>query len=78
MRVVLQVPHPVYRVIVYSWNEKYILEIEAGAFKQVYKLDHDKVSMAQIEKMLDATFLDRTHERFLSMKDDLIKALKTE
>lgn len=37
MRILGSIPHPQFKISVFSWSEKYIVKIEAGHFEQTYK-----------------------------------------
>ena len=53
MRLLENISHPHCRISVFSWNEKYIIELEWGQLKQSFKVNHDSVNgIEQINKEL--------------------------
>jgi hypothetical protein len=77
MRLVGKIPHPVFLISIHLYNGKYILDLEAGPFKQSYKIPETEVKgSADIEKLVDEAFLQRTTERFRSMRDDMAEAFQ--
>jgi hypothetical protein len=78
MRLVKQIPHSHFRLSIFHWNAKYILEIELERYKQVYKWQEDDVnSVDEIEKILSPAFLDHTMGLFLEMRRGLNENSKT-
>lgn len=75
MRIVKDIPHPRFKITIYSWNEKYIIKIEDAHLEQVYKVDSLQISdLAEIENMLSTDFLLKVLERFGEMGKDFNKA----
>jgi hypothetical protein len=75
MRIVAQVPHPQMKISIFSWNEKYIIEMEAGQYKQTYKISHDSVSGVDAVKALcDDALVQGTLQRFSLMHADFHNA----
>lgn len=68
MRTIGTIRHPQITVTVFSWNEKYIIKLEAGPMEQVYKLPVSEIDgMPTIEKLLDTEFMQKAMERFKEM-----------
>ena len=44
MRTVAHVPHPLMRITINHWNDKYYLRYELDRYEQTYKFDADVVS----------------------------------
>ncbi|HEU4719623.1 MAG TPA: hypothetical protein VFU15_17385, partial [Bacteroidia bacterium] len=66
------IPHPSLRISVFHMNDKFIVKFEAGPMEQVYKFGQDKVSgMADIEKIVDETFITNVTKRFRDMIGDM-------
>ncbi len=75
MRIVKDIPHPRFKITVFSWNEKYIIKIEDGHLEQVYKLDTAQISdLNEIDNMLSTPFLLKVLERFGTMSQDFREA----
>lgn len=73
MRVVADIPHPEIKITLLAWNGKYLIKLELGPFEQTYKVSEMDVTGgdAEIQKWLDAEFLQRAIELFLSMRENL-------
>ncbi len=71
MRIVKDIPHPRFKITVFSWNNRYIVKIEDGHLEQVYKIDENQVSsLNEIEQMMSTPFLLKVLERFGQMSED--------
>jgi hypothetical protein len=44
VRVIAEIPHPLMRITITSWNEKYQLRFEIDRYEQMFKVGHDEVS----------------------------------
>ncbi|OFY92770.1 MAG: hypothetical protein A3K10_00415 [Bacteroidetes bacterium RIFCSPLOWO2_12_FULL_31_6] len=72
MRIEAQIPHPNFRIVVYSIDNKYLIQIEAGSMMQAFKIDKNKVTGIEgIKQLLSTTFLSKTHDRFNDMFLDI-------
>ncbi len=67
MRIVDRIPHSKFRIHIYSLNEKYLVEIEAGPMKQTFKFDQSVGGVENIKAMIDDEFLDKAHDHFNAM-----------
>jgi hypothetical protein len=68
MRIISTIPHPSIRISIFHMNEKFIVKLEAGPMEQVFKFSEGEVTgPEQIEKILDADFLQKALERFNEM-----------
>lgn len=77
MRLIETIAHPECRICIFSYNDKYILEIEIGIYKQTYKLSHDSVSgIEDIRKMVDDRFMKACMESFHLMRTNFQEARK--
>lgn len=71
MRIVKEIPHPRFKITVFSWNNKYIIKIEDAHLEQSYKIDEQQVEgLANIENMISTPFLLKCLERFSNMSRD--------
>ena len=76
MRTVFEIPHSVYKITVFIWNEKYLIEIENGPFKQSFKIPMDNVSSEEkVKEIIDEKFLDKLDEQFQQMHDNFRESL---
>jgi hypothetical protein len=69
MRIVGYIEHPVLKITVMQMNNRYVLKLEANMLEQTYKFHEDDNlrTMADIEKMVDDTFLEECLKRFAEM-----------
>ena len=71
MRIVKEIPHPQFKITIFSWNSKYIIKIEIGQFEQIYKINEmDVLGLDQVEAMVDQEFLKGAMDRFLTMRSE--------
>jgi len=76
MRTVIEIPHSQYKITVFMWNEKYLVEIENGPFKQTFKIPMEHVeSEEKVKSILDEKFLDNLDEQFQKMHDSFRESL---
>lgn len=75
MRIVKEIPHPRFKITVFSWNSKYIVKIEDAHLEQVYKIPESEIlSLDELEGMLSTPFLLKCLERFAQMGHDFNEA----
>lgn len=69
MRIVGQIEHPILKITVMQMNNRYVLKLEANMLEQTYKFNEDDNlrTMADIEKIVDETFLNECIKRFSDM-----------
>lgn len=79
MRIIHQIPHPKLTINVFSWNEKYILKFEIGAYEQSYKINHlDVNGVEDIERMVTEDFIESVMMRFVAMRKDFTETYNAE
>ena len=77
MRVIDEIPHPKFKIQLFSYNAKYIVKIELGQFEQTYKIGEiDVMGLDDVKSMIDKEFLNSCLHRFVSMRDDWDKAFR--
>jgi len=77
MRIVKDIPHPRFKITVYSWNGKYIIKIEDAHLEQVYKIDEHQVNgLNELDAMMSTPFLVKVLKRFSEMSEDFNVAWK--
>ena len=74
MRIIGHIPHEKLTITVFSMNDRYQIQFEAGPMSQTFKLEHSEVEgLEGITKLLDEVFMkkimDRFNEMFLSFKE---------
>ncbi|MCH2215308.1 MAG: hypothetical protein MK086_09075 [Flavobacteriales bacterium] len=78
MRVVKEIPHPRFKITVFSWNNKYIIKIEDAHLEQSFKIDASEVTgLDEIEAILSHDFLVSALKRFVQMGDDFATAYRS-
>jgi hypothetical protein len=77
VRVVAEIPHPRFKVTVFSWNAKYIVKIEIDQYEQVYKVNEmDVEGLDQVKEMFNEEFLNGCMQRFLTMRTDFVASFQ--
>ncbi|MEE1944347.1 hypothetical protein VRU48_04460 [Pedobacter sp. KR3-3] len=77
MRIVAELPHPNFKITLFSMNQKYIVKFEQGQLEQSYKLaelDLMGGGANEVFQMLDEEFLNTVTERFKTMRSDFSAA----
>lgn len=76
MRVVGEIPHPMCKITLLHWNNKYLIKLESGPFEQTFKVsEFDITSEADLPKIVDAEFINKAMERFADMSRSLGQAI---
>lgn len=71
MRVIEEIPHPKFKIQLFSYNAKYIVKIELGQFEQTYKIgETDVMGLNDVKAMITKEFLSSCLHRFVSMRED--------
>jgi hypothetical protein len=77
MRLVGEIPHPVFKITIFSWNNRYLVKFEQGYLEQTYKIDQFDVSGDEALKgILDPTFLAGVSQQFQTMENAWIQAIQ--
>ncbi|MDB4835034.1 hypothetical protein OAH12_00435 [Cyclobacteriaceae bacterium] len=68
MRVVANIPHPKFKITLFSYNEKYLMKLEAGPMEQTYKVPFEETTNDQdVIDLLDEKFLEDIYNHFTNM-----------
>ena len=72
MRVVAELPHPEFKITIFSMNQKFIIKAEKGILEQSYKIpDMDLTDgINSVFEILDEAFLNTIAARFIDMGKD--------
>lgn len=72
MRVIAELPHPNFKITIFSMNAKFIIKFEQGTFEQTYKLAEIDVvgGVNGIFEIIDDEFIETVSNRFISMRTD--------
>jgi hypothetical protein len=76
MRVIAELPHPEFKITIFSMNQKFIVKIEKGILEQSYKLAEMDLTdgVNSVFEILDEEFLKGVTARFIDMGKDLKEA----
>ena len=76
MRVVAELPHPEFKITIFSMNQKFIIKAEKGTLEQSYKIpDMDLTDgINSVFEILDEAFLNKIAARFIDMGKDFKEA----
>ena len=72
MRTVAHVPHPLMRITINLWNDKYQLRYELDRYEQTYKFDADTVSLKDVKSSAER-MADDVLKCFVSMRTLLLQ-----
>jgi hypothetical protein len=68
MRVVGEIPHPDCKITLFAWNNRYLIKFEQGFLEQTFKIhEYDVTSEAELQMLIDETFIRETLTRFEAM-----------
>ena len=68
MRIVEQINHSTFRIVLYTTHTHYIVELEAGPMRQAYKYDKDKFpNVPSVKKTLTQEWLEELRVIFNDM-----------
>ena len=72
MRIIAELPHPEFKISIFSMNQKFIVKIEKGVFEQSYKIPEMDLTdgVNSVFELLDETFLTTVAVRFVEMNKD--------
>ena len=76
MRVIAELPHPEFKITIFSMNDKFIVKIEKGILEQNYKLAAMDLTdgVNSVFEILDEEFLNAVAARFIDMGKDFKEA----
>ncbi|HEY0109177.1 MAG TPA: hypothetical protein VGB67_06060 [Fibrella sp.] len=78
MRYLKDIAHPQLKIGLYTWNNKYIVKIEAGPYEQTYKVaEFDVTGPDEVESLLSAPFLASVLTRFQQMDKDWTETMNS-
>jgi hypothetical protein len=78
LRLAATIPHPACKISIFSYNEKWIIEIEGGQCKQIYKISQDALSgLEDVKRIVTSELIRKTFDRFSEMHHDLSDAFNS-
>ena len=77
MRVVGEIPHAECKITIFSWNNRYLIKLEAGLLEQTFKINQfDITGEDDLHKIVNEAFIQEGLERFTSMSKSLRQAME--
>lgn len=69
MRVIAELPHPDFKITIFSMNGKFIIKMERGILEQTYKIAEMDLTdgVNSVFEILDEEFLKTVAARFIEM-----------
>ncbi len=80
MRIVDQIPHSAFNIILFATEKDFIIKLEAGPMEQSYKLSKELFeTIADVKRYLSPQFIDKAHDLFNEMylnRQSMVDAIK--
>ncbi|MFN0031178.1 MAG: hypothetical protein ACKVOR_03360 [Flavobacteriales bacterium] len=76
MRTIAHIPHPHLKISIFQYNDKYIIEMEGGPYKQTYKVNAENITVDAIKALCTDDLVANTLQRFGAMHHDFAQAFK--
>ena len=77
MRVLGDIPHPLFKVTLFAWNGKYLLKLEKGSLEQTFKLDELDFTEEEVKSLVTHEgFMQSAEARFQDMGKAMGQALQ--
>lgn len=78
MRTVAELPHPDFKITIFSMNQKFIIKFEQGTLEQVYKISEMDVTdgVNSVFQLIDEEFSGSVSKRFAEMRQEFIATYK--
>lgn len=70
MRIIAEIPHPLMKITILSWNEKYQLRYELDRYEQMFKFDTGTNTLDEV-KSLGEEMAEGVLLRFVNMREQL-------
>ena len=70
MRIIAEIPHPLMKITILGWNDKYQLRYELDRYEQMFKFDMETNALEDI-KSLGVEMAEDVLLRFVNMREQL-------
>jgi hypothetical protein len=70
LRIIAEIPHPLMKITILSWNDKYQLRYELDRYEQMFKFDTESNSLNEV-KALGEEMAEGVLLRFVNMREQL-------
>lgn len=78
MRIIGEIPHPQCKIMLFHWNNRYLIKLEKGLLEQTFKIDQfELTSDKDLYSITSEVFLQKALDRFEAMEQALAEALQT-
>ena len=77
MRIVAEIPHPLMKITILGWNDKFQLRYELDRYEQMFKFDMDTTTLEDVKKY-GTQMSEDVLLRFVNMRDQLTSISKNE
>lgn len=71
MRIIADIPHPLMRITILGWNDKYQLRYELDRYEQMFKFDMESNSVDAIKEIAEQ-MSEEVLLRFVTMRDQIL------
>jgi hypothetical protein len=75
MRVVREIQHPLCKITIFAWNNRFILKLEQGTLEQTFKIDATDLTEDEVIKLADEKFMALASRNFMEMGRALQEAI---
>lgn len=78
MRTVAELPHPEFKITIFSMNQKFIIKFEQGTLEQTYKIAEMDVTdgVNGVFQLIDEEFASTVKSNFQQMREAFINTYK--
>lgn len=78
LRTIAIIPHPEVRISLFQYNDKYLIEIEGGSYRQTFKISTEAIRHPDdLKAMCNEPFIQSCIDRFRSMHADFQKTFQS-
>ena len=77
LRIVAEIPHPLMKITILGWNDKFQLRYELDRYEQMFKFDMDSTTLEDLKKH-GAQMSEDVLLRFVNMREQLTSISKNE
>lgn len=75
MRIVGHIEHPILKITIFQMSNRFSVKFENANYEQTFKI-RQLETLAAVQELIDADFINRVEKRFQTMHHDLGLALE--
>lgn len=68
MRIIGEIPHPIFKITLFHQNNRYSVKIAADRFEQIYKFRDGVVTLEDLKERINGEFLQEAESVFRRMR----------